>query len=139
MPLGGYTLFEFLKNLFTWNSTQSAEEEECTFEPEFQTKPCKSCGRPISYNPEWKHIPNYCRECKKGYRVSRTCKSCGKTFTFPESVQHWPSYCQECRAKFKPVETITRTCRGCGCQFTFPSSVKHWPHYCRECQAKRKK
>ena len=136
---GGYLLFEFLKKLLLRNNTQSTAEEY-TLEPEFQTKPCRSCGRPISFNPEWKHIPNYCRECKKEYRaglITRTCKKCGKTFTLPESVQHWPNYCHECRARFKPVETITRTCKGCGNRFTFPSSVKHWPNFCRECQAKR--
>ena len=132
-------MFEFLKNLFSRSNTHPVKEEPL-LEPEFQTKPCRSCGRPISYNPEWEHIPNYCRECKKEYRaglITRTCKRCGKTFTLPESVQHWPNYCQECRARFRPVETITRTCRGCGSQFTFPSSVKHWPNFCRECQAKR--
>ena len=56
-------MFESIKNLFSRNSTQSAEEEYA-MEPEFQTKPCRSCGRPISYNPEWKHIPEFCRECK---------------------------------------------------------------------------
>lgn len=138
---GGYPVFDFIKKLFSGSS----EPEEVTFEPEFQTRPCRSCGRPISYNPEWEHIPNYCRECKREYQekrqglVTRTCRRCGKTFTLPESVQHWPNYCQECRARFRPVETITRTCRGCGNQFSFPSSVRHWPHYCRECQAKRKK
>ena len=137
---GGYLLFEFLKKLVLRNNTQSTAEDALLLEPEFQTKPCRSCGRPISYNPEWKHIPNYCRECKKEYRaglITRTCKKCGKTFTLPESVQHWPNYCQECRARFRPVETITRTCKGCGNRFTFPSSVKHWPNFCRECQAKR--
>ena len=132
-------MFEFLKNLLSKSGAKPVEEEPL-LEPEFQTKPCKSCGRPVSYNPEWKHIPNYCRECKKEYRaglITRTCKRCGKTFTLPESVQHWPNYCQECRARFRPVETITRTCKGCGSRFTFPSSVKHWPNFCRECQAKR--
>ena len=133
-------MFEFLKKLLLRNNTQSTAEDALLLEPEFQTKPCRSCGRPISYNPEWKHIPNYCRECKKEYRaglITRTCKKCGKTFTLPEAVQHWPNYCHECRARFKPVETITRTCKGCGNRFTFPSSVKHWPNFCRECQAKR--
>ena len=91
----------FLKKLFSRSSAQPTEEEYA-MEPEFQTKPCRSCGRPISYNPEWKHIPNYCRECKKEYRaglVTRTCKRCGRTFTLPESVQHWPNYCRECQAK----------------------------------------
>ena len=126
-------MFEFIKRFFFRRTTRP--------EPEFKTKPCKSCGTPISYNPERKHIPNYCQECKKAYRaglITRTCKRCGKTFTLPESVQHWPNYCQECRARFKPVEMITRTCRGCGHKFTFPSNVRYWPHYCRECQAKRK-
>lgn len=136
-------MFGFLKKLFG-----QKEEQPVEFEPEFQTRPCRSCGRPISYNPEWEHIPNYCRECKKEYQekqnekrdlITRTCKQCGKTFTFPESVQHWPNYCQECRSRFRPVETIIRTCRGCGQKFSFPSSVKHWPHYCRECQAGFKK
>ena len=132
-------LIDFIKRLLLRGNTHPSEEE-LLLEPEFQTKPCRSCGRPISYNPEWKHIPNYCRECKKEYRaglITRTCKRCGKTFTLPESVQHWPNYCQECRARFRPVETITRTCKGCGSRFTFPSSVKHWPNFCRECQAKR--
>ena len=129
-------LIDFIKRLLLRGNTHPSEEE-LLLEPEFQTKPCRSCGRPISYNPEWKHIPNYCRECKDGL-ITRTCKRCGKTFTLPESVQHWPNYCQECRARFRPVEVITRTCRGCGHQFTFPSSVTHWPHFCRECQAKRK-
>ena len=133
---GGYPLFDFIRKMFSKGS------ESVEFEPEFQTKPCRSCGRPISYNLEWEHIPNYCRECKKEYQkdtITRTCKRCGKTFSLPSSVQHWPNYCQECRARFRTVEMITRTCRGCGSSFSFPSTVQHWPHYCRECQAKRKK
>ena len=62
-----YTVLGFLKKLFSRSSAQPTVEEYA-MEPEFQTKPCRSCGRPISYNPEWKHIPNYCRECKKEYR-----------------------------------------------------------------------
>ena len=90
-----YPLFDFIRKMFS-KSSESVE-----FEPEFQTKPCRSCGRPISYNLEWEHIPNYCRECKKEYQkdtITRTCKRCGKTFSLPSSVQHWPNYCQECRA-----------------------------------------
>ena len=58
-------LFEFLKKVFARRSDPVVEPE---FEPEFLTKPCRTCGRPISYNPEWKHIPNYCKECKAEFR-----------------------------------------------------------------------
>ena len=42
-------MFDFIKK----NFSGSSEAEEVEFEPEFRTKPCRSCGRPISYNPEW--------------------------------------------------------------------------------------
>ena len=141
-------MFDFIKKIFskgTQTTTEPASSPVSNPEPietEFLTKPCRTCGRPITYNPKWKHIPNYCRDCKAEYRkdtITRTCKSCGKTFTLPSSVQHWPNYCQECRAKFRSTETVTRTCKGCGRRFTFPSSVQHWPRYCRECQANRKR
>ena len=130
-------LFGFFKKIFT-RSSETDDKPREEMELEFLTKPCRTCGRPISYNPAWKHIPNYCKECKAEFRkgtITRTCKRCGRTFTFPESVQHWPNYCQECRNYFRPVETVTRKCRGCGKSFTFPSNVVHWPNYCRECQA----
>ena len=110
------------------------------------TKPCKSCGKSITYKPEWKYVPNYCQDCKAKYRaeqeakrglVTISCKNCGKTETLPANVQHWPDLCQECRAKLPP-QKITRKCRGCGRYFTFKSNVKHWPNYCFSCQAKRK-
>ena len=62
-------MFDFIKKMF------SKDPKPVEFEPEFQTRPCRSCGRPISYNPEWKHIPNYCRECKSDFRkgeITRT-------------------------------------------------------------------
>ena len=117
--------------------------------PTVKTTTCKTCGKPIKYNPVQKHIPKYCSACKTAYRaaqkvtqakqpgmVTYTCKNCGKTETIPENVQHWPDLCQECRAKLPP-QTITRKCQGCGKTFLFPSNVRHWPNYCRECQAKR--
>ncbi len=111
------------------------------------TKPCKTCGKPITYNPAWKNVPNYCPDCKAKYKVEQevkrgmvtiTCKNCGKKVTLPENVQHWPDICQECWAKLPP-QKITRKCRGCGRYFTFKSNVKHWPNYCYSCQAKRKR
>ena len=130
-------LFKWMKKLLS-GPAPAADTAEA-----LETKPCQSCGRPITYAPSWKHIPNYCAACKAKYRaeqgtITRTCKKCGKTFTLPENVQHWPDYCQECRAKERPVEPITRKCRGCGKSFSFPSDLRHWPNFCRECQAKRR-
>lgn len=139
-------LFKWLKKLFS--KPEPAAELQAAQNADrnvgrVMEKPCLSCGKPISYDPAWKHIPNYCAACKAKYRekrgmITRTCKRCGKTFTLPENVQHWPNYCQECRARYRPEEKITRKCRSCGRKFTFSSKIQHWPNYCRECQAKRR-
>ena len=106
-------LFEWLKRLFS-KPTPVADTQEHPISAQDTTektsvKPCKSCGKPISYDSSWEHIPNYCPECKAKYRaehekqkmVKRRCRSCGRTFTFPSTVKHYPNYCRECRAKFK--------------------------------------
>ena len=105
-----HSLFEWLKKLFSRKGEQTTQAPEA---PKLQTNPCKTCGKPISYDPSWTHIPNYCPECKAKYRaehgeqrprqkmIKRTCRSCGREFTFPSTVQHWPNYCRDCRAKFK--------------------------------------
>ena len=72
---------------------------------------CKACGKTVTVNPEWEHIPNYCKECKQRFarekeekqragaprKIRRTCKSCGRVFTFPSTLEHYPSYCLNCR------------------------------------------
>ena len=156
-------MFEFFKKLFSRNDLtadhtpttasshsdekESADKTHGAGKTSFLTKPCKTCGKPITYNPSWKRIPNYCSDCYKKHKASQkskqgtvtiTCKNCGKTVTLPSNVQHWPDLCQECRSKL-PSQQITRKCRGCGKEFSFPSKLRHWPNYCRECQAKRKK
>lgn len=96
-------MFEWAKKLF------SKPAPAVDKKPEFQTKPCKSCGKAISFKPSWQHIPNYCPECKAKYRaehgerkmVRKTCYSCGRTFTFPSTIKHYPNYFWECRAKYK--------------------------------------
>ena len=90
-------MFDSIKKIFSKGTEPTTEPDTNpdtnpeSLEPEFLTKPCRTCGRPITYNPKWKFIPNYCRDCKAEYRkdtITRTCKSCGKTFTLPSSVQH---------------------------------------------------
>ena len=147
-----FELFDFLKKLFSNRDTVT--EPDTAIAPSGKaednqsgTRLCKTCGKPISYNPAWRNIPKYCSDCRANYKASRqsrqgmitiTCKNCGKTETIPENVQHWPDLCQECRRKL-PAQQITRTCKGCGKEFTFPSTVRHWPNYCRQCQAKHRK
>ncbi len=98
-------MLNWLKKLFYKTEEPQAEDER----PRFRTKPCRTCGAPISYDPSWKHIPNYCSSCKQKYReensipqiMRRKCRQCGKSFTFPSTIQHYPNYCRECRARFK--------------------------------------
>lgn len=98
-------MFDWLKKLVSRKENPMASVPE----KKREIKPCKSCGKSISYNPSRDHIPNYCPECKAKYRaehekqkmVRRTCRSCGRTFTFPSTVKHYPNYCRECRVKFK--------------------------------------
>ncbi len=103
-------MFEWLKRLFSKPALVADTQPTPVSNTEkMSIKPCKSCGKPISYDPSWQHIPNYCPECKAKYRaehekqkmVKRRCRSCGRTFTFPSTVKHYPNYCRECRSKFK--------------------------------------
>ena len=73
--------------------------------------PCKQCGKPVYYKAEWKHIPNYCPECKAGFqtqhgdgRIVKKCRKCGKTFSFPATLSHYPNYCRNCQRRFKQRE-----------------------------------
>ena len=96
---------EWLKKMFSRKEEQPPNlviKEE----PKMVEKPCRSCGKPIFYDPKWSHIPNYCKECKQKFQeekglTSRKCRSCGKTFTVPSTVKHKPNYCKTCRAKFR--------------------------------------
>lgn len=74
-------------------------------------KACKNCGKMFSYDPAWKHIPNYCKECRQKFirekeekqragaprKIKRQCKACGRYFTFPNTLEHYPNYCSNCR------------------------------------------
>lgn len=98
-------MFEWLKKLF---GKKPAPEIKPSRETKL-TKPCKGCGKPISYDPPWEHIPNYCTECKAKYRaehpqqkkITRKCRDCGKVFSFPSTVKYYPNYCRDCRRKRK--------------------------------------
>ncbi|MBR2526980.1 MAG: hypothetical protein IKE58_00685 [Blautia sp.] len=95
-------MFDWLNSIF--NRTNPGQQS-ATDTPSLLTRPCKSCGRPIYYDPRRGRIPSYCQECKAKRRLERqgmvtiTCRKCGRTVTLPEDVQHWPDLCQECRAK----------------------------------------
>ena len=102
-------MFSFIKKLFKTSHTETPEPTETPNKPvALPTKPCLTCGKPITYDPAWEHIPNYCSECKAKYK-----------------------------AEHPKREYIRRKCRGCGKPFSFPADLKHKPNYCRECQRKR--
>ena len=99
-------LFEFLKKLFSKKEPETPAP--VVSEKKLEAKPCLTCGKPISYDPSWTHIPNYCPECKAKYRaehpadrMKRKCRGCGKMFTIPATLEHKPNYCRDCRAKFR--------------------------------------
>lgn len=101
-------MFDWLKRLFS-NMEEEKKSSASSVQEVMPTKPCRTCGKPISYDPSWKHIPNYCKECKAKYQAEhdiprimrRKCKRCGRSFTFPSTIPHYPNYCRDCRAKFK--------------------------------------
>ncbi len=109
-------MFEWLKKIFFRSSTAADAKPSAPQDRKaggMQEKPCRSCGKPVSYDPSWRHIPNYCPECKAKYRaeqgdqnpepkrIRHRCRSCGRFFTFPSTVKHYPNYCRQCRGKFR--------------------------------------
>lgn len=106
-------LFQKIKALFHRGDRKISEEAPPTEKPQGGRiqKNCKNCGKVFSVDPNWKHIPNYCRDCRQKFarereeqqrqgparRIKRICKQCGKVFTFPNTLAHYPSYCQNCR------------------------------------------
>ena len=98
-------MFDWLKRLFS-KMEDEKKAPASSAQDEMPTKPCRTCGKPIFYDPSWEHIPNYCKECKAKYQtehdipriIRRKCKRCGRSFTFPSTIPHYPNYC---RAKFK--------------------------------------
>ena len=109
-------LIERIRNLFSGKRKPEPEPAAAAPEPKKpgrMKKPCMGCGKTISYDPSWDHIPNYCRECKEKFRtereekqragapkkIKRKCRACGRFFTFPNTLEHYPNYCTNCRKK----------------------------------------
>lgn len=49
--------------------------EKATRAEKWKERSCKECGQTIRYNIEWRHIPNYCSDCKEKFRRKREAKS----------------------------------------------------------------
>jgi len=60
-------VFNWLKKIFS-RKTESVASMPIKEEPKRLEKPCRTCGKPIFYDPSWEHIPNYCKECKRKYQ-----------------------------------------------------------------------
>ena len=54
-------MFNWLKKLFS--KPEPVANLEIKPEKKLLEKPCRTCGKPIFYDPSWEHIPNYCKEC----------------------------------------------------------------------------
>ncbi len=95
------------------------------------TKACKECGKPVPYDPSWRHQPNFCAECRERYRKEQ------KKKTEKSPVLAAASPAEEISPEKKKKgnrKMIQRTCKSCARPFSFPSSIPHWPRYCRECR-----
>ena len=65
-------LFEWLKRLFSKPAPVADTQPAPVSNTEkMSVKTCKSCGKPISYDPSWEHIPNYCRECRAKFKEQK--------------------------------------------------------------------
>ena len=84
------------------------KEENAKEQAKWKEKPWKICEVPISYNIEWKHIPNLCKECfdkDKENWEDRKCAKCGKTFRINKGWEHIPTICGDCRKIVKAEKT----------------------------------
>ena len=146
-------MFDWLKRLI-----RKEPVEEPKTEPNRQEKPCRACGKPVYYNPSWKHIPNYCRDCNRMFaeqrkqrtyvaapapnQPTRTCIACKKQFFYNPAWKHVPDLCYDCKEKIHGhkrvgkdhADRIKVTCKDCGRVFTVPRNTEFPPNYCRACK-----
>ena len=54
-------MFNWLKKLFS--KPEPVASMPIEIEPKLLEKPCRTCGKPIFYDPSWEHIPNYLCIC----------------------------------------------------------------------------
>ena len=53
-------MFNWLKKLFS--KPEPVASMPIKEETKLLEKPCRTCGKPIFYDPSWEHIPNYCKD-----------------------------------------------------------------------------
>ena len=108
-------LLDKLKKLFGKGKPEPAPEPEQPKAVARVKRTCKKCGKTFSVDPNWEFIPNYCKDCKRGFakekemrqkqgpprKIKRKCRNCGKFFTFPSTIQNYPNYCSDCRRRRK--------------------------------------
>ena len=80
-------MFNWLKKLFSEKVVKAIEPESSVPSKSngMVEKPCKTCGKPISIDPSWEHIPNYCKECNVIFPLYSTyyLKFPGRMLTVP--------------------------------------------------------
>ena len=125
------------------NENNQNESKDQTSE---QTAVCKTCGKPIPYNPSRRRAPKYCKACRKKYQQEHAKESAKDASV--QAVKETQEAKPETNPELNPDQNgksdgqkpkrVWRTCRTCGKRFTVPSSMKRKPNYCRSCFAKWK-
>ena len=64
-------MFNWLKKLFH-REEKSTATVAIPETPQLLEKPCRTCGKPVFYDPSWEHIPNYSALVAKVERKGRT-------------------------------------------------------------------
>jgi hypothetical protein len=69
-------VFNWLKKLFS--KPEPVASMPIKEEPKLLEKPCRTCGKPIFYDPSWEHIPNYLCYLFRQITVRRSAGSAGE-------------------------------------------------------------
>ena len=59
--------------------TAAADRGEQKGKESLPTRPCRECGKAIPYDPAWRHLPNFCPECREKYRKMQKAKDAGRS------------------------------------------------------------
>lgn len=129
-------LLERIRSLFAPKKKADAQPEVIPEKPVRMERPCKTCGKMIPYYTSWKHLPNYCPECKRAWRAEHSAKWAppATDTTAPIAPATPPAAAPDAPAADPPTR-LSRKCKRCGRPFSFSSTLIHYPNYCTTCRA----
>ena len=126
------SLLDRIRSLFAPKKKAEAQPEVIPEKPVRMERPCKTCGKMIPYYTSWKHLPNYCPECKRAWRAEHSAK-----WTPPDTGSTPPIAPADPPAApaEDPPARLSRRCKRCCRPFSFSSTLIHYPNYCTTCRA----